>query len=215
MFLSYLVTCHNETSSLEKLLSKLVQSRKDNHEIVLLDDYSDNPETLGIIQKYKEQVKFHQHKLDRNYGAHKNYGIEQCKGNWIFQLDGDEYPTDLLLENIDAVLESNADNEVIWLPRLNYFHGVTQQDVMQWGWNYNDNMINFPDYQSRIYRNLSHIRYQRRLHEKVEGFKAYTFVPPQKDYAIVHEKTIEKQRQTNLNYNKLFTEDENRGYHVK
>jgi len=215
MFLSYLVTCHNETSSLDKLLSKLVQNKKDNHEIVLLDDYSDNPETLGIIQKYKEKTSFHQHRLDRNYGAHKNYGIEQCKGNWIFQLDGDEYPTDLLLENIDVVLESNADNEVLWLPRLNYFVGVTELDVKTWGWNYQDGMINFPDYQSRIYRNLSHIRYERRLHEKVEGFKSYTFVPPQKDYAIVHEKTIEKQRQTNLNYNKMFTDEENRGYHVK
>lgn len=113
------------------------------------------------------------------------------------------------------VLESNVDNEVLWLPRLNYFTGVTELDVKTWGWNYQDGMINFPDYQSRIYRNLSHIRYQRRLHEKVEGFKSYTFVPPQKDYAIVHEKTIEKQRQTNLNYNKMFTDDENRGYHVK
>jgi len=215
MFLSYLVTCHNETSSLDKLLSKLVQNKKDNHEIVLLDDYSDNPESLEIIQKYKEKTSFHQHKLDRNYGAHKNYGIEQCKGTWIFQLDGDEYPTDLLLENIDVVLESNVDNEVLWLPRLNYFADVTELDVKTWGWNYQDGMINFPDYQSRIYRNLSHIRYQRRLHEKVEGFKSYTFVPPQKDYAIVHEKTIEKQRQTNLNYNKMFTDDENRGYHVK
>ena len=215
MFLSYLVTCHNETSSLDKLLSKLVQNKKNNHEIVLLDDYSDNPESLEIIQKYKEKTSFHQHKLDRNYGAHKNYGIEQCKGTWIFQLDGDEYPTDLLLENIDMVLESNADNEVLWLPRLNYFVGVTELDVKTWGWNYQDGMINFPDYQSRVYRNLSHIRYQRRLHEKVEGFKTYTFVPPQKDYAIVHEKTIEKQRQTNLNYNKMFTDDENRGYHVK
>jgi len=215
MFLSYLVTCHNETSSLDKLLSKLVQNKKDNHEIVLLDDYSDNPESLEIIQKYKEKTSFHQHKLDRNYGAHKNYGIEQCKGTWIFQLDGDEYPTDLLLENIDVVLESNVDNEVLWLPRLNYFADVTELDVKTWGWNYQDGMINYPDYQSRIYRNLSHIRYQRRLHEKVEGFKSYTFVPPQKDYAIVHEKTIEKQRNTNLNYNKLFSEDENKGYNVR
>ncbi len=215
MFLSYLVTCHNETTSLDKLLSKLVQNKKDNHEIILLDDYSDNQTTLEIIQKYKESVVFHQHKLEKNYGAHKNYGIEQCKGQWIFQLDGNECPTDLLLENIDLVLQSNENNEVIWLPRMNFFIGVTQDDVNQWGWRYSDGMINFPDYQSRIYRNLPHIRYQRRLHENVEGFKSYTFVPPQKDYAIIHEKTIEKQRQTNVNYNKLFTEDENRGYNVK
>jgi len=215
MFLSYLVTCHNETTSLDKLLSKLIQNKKDNHEIILLDDYSDNQTTLEIIQKYKEYVVFHQHKLEKNYGAHKNYGIELCKGSWIFQLDADEYPSDLLIENIDLILEQNSNNEVIWLPRLNYFHGVTDSDILTWGWNLYDGMINYPDFQSRIFLNASHIRYQRRLHEKVEGFKSYTFVPPQKDYAIIHEKTIEKQRQTNVNYNKLFTEDENRGYNVK
>ena len=58
MFLSYLVTCHNETDSLEKLLSKLIEYKKDNHEIVLLDDYSDNSETLEIIQKFKDKVNF-------------------------------------------------------------------------------------------------------------------------------------------------------------
>ncbi len=215
MFLSYLVTCHNETDSLEKLLSKLIEYKKDNHEIVLLDDYSDNPETLEIIQKFKEKVNFQQHKLDKNYGNHKNYGIELCKGEWIFQLDADEVPTDGLLENIDLIIESNSKNEVLWLPRLNYFIGVTDLDVMTWGWQLNDGMINFPDYQSRLYQNLPHIRYERRLHEKVEGFKSYVFIPPQKDYAIIHEKTIEKQRETNVNYNKLFTEQENKGYTVK
>jgi len=215
MFLSYLITCHNETDSLEKLLSKLVQYKKDKHEIVLLDDYSDNQKTLEIIQKYKNKVIFAQHKLDKNYGSHKNFGIDQCKGQWVFQLDADEVPTDGLLENIDLIIESNSSSEVLWLPRLNYFLGVTEQDINMWGWKLHDGMINFPDYQSRIYRNSPHIRYQRRLHEKVEGFKSYVFIPPQKDYAIIHEKTIEKQRQTNINYNKLFTEEENKGYSVK
>ena len=215
MFLSYLVTCHNETDSLEKLLSKLIEYKKDKHEIVLLDDYSDNPKTLEIIHIFKDKINFQQHKLDKNYGNHKNYGIELCKGKWIFQLDADEVPTDGLLENIDLIIESNNKNEVLWLPRLNYFIGVTDLDVTTWGWRLYDGMINFPDYQSRLYQNLPHIRYERRLHEKVEGFKSYVFIPPQKDYAIIHEKTIENQRQTNLNYNKLFSEDENKGYSVK
>jgi len=54
-----------------------------------------------------------------------------------------------------------------------------------WGWNYHDGMINFPDYQSRLYKNLPHIRYERRLHEKVEGYKSYAFIPPQKDIALI------------------------------
>jgi glycosyltransferase involved in cell wall biosynthesis len=215
MFLSYLITSHNETDSLELLLSSLIKHKQDNHEIILLDDYSDNSKTKSIIEKFKSNINFYQKKLDKDYGAHKNYGISICKGKWIFQIDADERPTDLLLENINEILEANNSNEAIWLPRLNYFQGVTQQDIMTWGWNYHDGMINFPDYQSRLYKNLPHIKYERRLHEKVEGYKSYVFIPAQKDIALIHEKTIEKQRQTNLKYNQLFTQEENKGYSVK
>ena len=215
MFLSYLITSHNETDSLDLLLSKLIQYKKDNNEIVLLDDYSDNPTTVSIIEKHKQSINFHQKKLQNDYGAHKNYGISLCKGEWVFQIDADELPTDTLLENIDVILQSNSNNETLWLPRLNYFVGVTQKDIEMWGWNYQDGMINFPDYQSRLYKNLPHIRYERRLHEKVEGYKSYAFIPPQKDIALIHNKTIEKQRETNMKYNKNFSLSENKGYAVK
>ena len=215
MFLSYLVTTHNETDCLDTLLSKLISFKKDNHEVVLLDDYSDNPTTISIIEKYKSSINFQQKKLQNDYGAHKNYGIGLCKGEWIFQIDADELPTDVLLENIDVLLQSNANNEALWLPRLNYFVGVTQTDIQMWGWNYHDGMINYPDYQSRLFKNLPHIRYERRLHEKVEGYKSYAFIPPQKDIALIHNKTIEKQRETNMKYNKNFSLNENKGYAVK
>ena len=215
MFLSYLVTTHNETDCLDELLSKLTSTKKTNHEIVLLDDYSDNPTTISIIEKYKSSINFQQKKLQNDYGAHKNYGISLCKGEWIFQIDADELPTDVLLENIDVLLQSNANNETLWLPRLNYFVGVTQTDIEMWGWNYQDGMINFPDYQSRLYKNLPHIRYERRLHEKVEGYTSYAFIPAQKDIALIHNKTIEKQRETNMKYNKNFSLNENKGYAVK
>lgn len=215
MLVSYLITSHNETNSLEKLLSTLIKFKGDAHEIVLIDDYSDNLETISIIQKYKLDIRIYYRKLDCDYGTHKNFGIEQCMGKWIFQLDADEYPTNVLLDNIDEILKLNDNTDVIWLPRLNIFNGVTDVDIKMWGWQYKDGLINFPDYQSRIFKNVSNIRYKRRLHEKVEGYKSYMFIPPQKDIAIIHEKTIEKQRETNLNYNKLFTSNENMGYSVK
>jgi len=214
MFLSYLVTCHNEDSSLKKLLSILVENKKENHEIIVLDDYSDNEKTISIIENYKDKINFFQRKLDNHYGEQKNYGIEKCSGEWIFQIDADEYPTENLIKNIDLILETNIDNEVLWLPRLNYFNGVTEQDIKMWGWRFHDGMINFPDYQSRLFKNKPHIRYQRRLHEKVEGFESYVFVPPQKDIALVHEKSIEKQRETNIRYNKQFSQNENKGYTI-
>ena len=215
MNLSYLVTCHNETDSLDKLLSKLCEFKNDQQEIVLLDDNSTEEKTLDIIEKYKNNIQYHRKQLEKHYGKHKNYGVEKCEGKWIFQIDADEYPTDLLAQHIDLIIEQNNENEVLWIPRLNVFHGVTDNDIQTWGWKYDGKYINFPDYQSRLYRNLPHIRYQRRLHEKVEGFKSYSFMPPQEEYALVHEKTIEKQRATNIRYNQWFTQEENKGYNVK
>ena len=215
MFLSYLITCHNEDESLDKVLTLLSNNIKENHEIVVLDDYSDNPLTHEVLNKHVNSINLFQRKLKNHYGEQKNYGIDQCKGEWIFQIDADEYPTQQLIDNIDLILESNANNEVLWIPRLNLFHGVTDDDVKQWGWRMHEEYVNFPDYQIRLFRKLPHIRYLRRLHEKVEGHKSYAFIPPQKEFALFHEKSIEKQRETNLRYNKNFSEKENRGYSVK
>ena len=70
MLLSYLVTTHNETDCLDALLSKLISFKKDNHEVVLLDDYSDNPTTISIIEKYKSSINFQQKKLQNDYGVY-------------------------------------------------------------------------------------------------------------------------------------------------
>lgn len=211
MFLSYLITTHNETDSLDKLLSKLVSSLKPNQEIVVIDDHSTNPKTLEVFEKYSNHIQLRLHRLNNNYGAQKNFGIDSCNGEWIFQLDGDEYPTDLLLQHIELLIKQNDNNDVIWLPRCNYFSGVTQADIDMWGWRMIEDMVNFPDYQSRLYKRKPNIRYKKRLHERVEGYDSYTIIPPQKDYAIVHEKTIEKQRESNDRYMKNFTVEENMG----
>lgn len=211
MFLSYLVTCHNEGDSLGELLHKLTSLCKPHHEIVVVDDYSSCEKTLSILESYSDKVKIHKHRLNNHYGAHKNFGIEQCSGKWIFQLDSDELPTDTLHQNIDVILEANDNSEVIWIPRCNHFSGVTQQDINDWGWRMHNGMVNFPDYQARLFKNLPHIRYKKRLHEIVEGHKSFVMIPPQEDIAIIHTKTIEKQRESNLNYMKNFTKEENLG----
>jgi glycosyltransferase involved in cell wall biosynthesis len=200
MFVSYLVTTHNETDCLDSLLSKLMSFKKDNHEVVLLDDYSDNPTTISIIEKYKSSVNFQQKKLQNDYGAHKNYGISLCKGEWIFQIDADELPTDVLLENIDILLQSNAGNEALWLPRLNYFVGVTQTDIQMWGWNYHDGMINFPDYQWRIWKNNNKINWINKEHERLDGFKEYSALPQSEEFSLFHPKDIKRQERQNALY---------------
>lgn len=235
MKISYLITCSNETDTLNALLSRVYDSIQYNEtdqrdEIVLLVDSKDkygndiNKETSDILYDFTQygDVNWHCHSLDNNYGAHKNYGIERCSGNFIWQLDGDELPPETLLgENLHSIIDSNPNIEAYAVPRINDFKGVTEEHAKKWGWRlsisptYKRPIVNFPDFQFRIFkRDLPRISFLRRLHEKIEGYNSYVCLPAEEEYAIYHDKTIEKQIETNLRYNTLFTEKENRGHNV-
>jgi|SRR5579862_595230 len=224
MKLSYLVTVHNETYTLIRLMEKLINNRYEGDEIVLLDDFSDNETTkklLADVSKLKD-VFVYQHALNTNYGEHKNYGTEKCSGDWIFQIDSDENPADTLVFNIRDIIETNKTMEMIYVPRINDFRGVTEQEAKRWGWRLtpspsysNRPIVNWPDYQSRIYkREIGRIKWDRKLHEKIVGHTAYSFLPADEDLALYHDKTIETQIKTNERYNQQFSESDNRGHSV-
>jgi len=224
MKLSYLITVHNETDTLIRLLEKLVNNRADGDEIVIVDDYSDNPTTIKILTDVckNPDVFVYLHKLDGDYGTHKNFGNEKCTGDWVFQIDSDENPSDTLIFNIREIIETNLMMEMIYVPRINDFRGVTTEHTKMWGWKLttsptceNRPIVNWPDYQSRIYkRDVNRIKWNRKLHETITGHSAYSFLPAQEELALYHDKTIETQIQTNLRYNKQFSEDDNKGHKI-
>ena len=49
MKISYLITVHNETDTLIKLLERLINNKFDEDEIVILNDFSDNIKTEKIL----------------------------------------------------------------------------------------------------------------------------------------------------------------------
>jgi glycosyltransferase involved in cell wall biosynthesis len=219
-FISYLVTCKNTGFELQFLLERLHKYGQDN-ECIILDDYSDNPDTLQVLDNVSDNNSFfkvRKHKLDGNYSEHKNYGKSLCQGEYIFQIDDDELPSETLLESLKELIELNNDVDLFWISRINDFKGVNPDNAKQWGWRltqYEDRLIvNWPDPQGRLFKNLPYIEWKRRLHEKVEGAKTYVHLPSVYELALHHNKTIEKQIQTNIKYNKMFTEQENKGFKV-
>ncbi len=218
-FISYLVTTKNTGFELQFLLERLYKYGQ-NNECIILDDHSDDPVTLQVLNNTSNNsfFKVHKHKLDRNYSEHKNYGKSQCQGEYIFQIDDDELPSEILLESLKELIELNSTVELFWIPRINDFKGVNPQNAAQWGWKltpYEDRLIvNWPDPQGRLFKNTPHIEWKRRLHEKVEGSKTHVHLPYEYEFALLHNKTIEKQVETNIKYNKMFTEEENKGFKV-
>lgn len=218
MKISYLVTCHNETTTLSKLIYKIGVNKPDWAEIVIIDDFSDNPETVNLLKEFDSPSQgwfVYQHAFNNDYSAHKNFGNSKCQGEWIFQLDADELPPETLLgDNLRSIIESNPDMELICVPRINDQRGVTKEDAEEFGWRlvylpeYEDGkvpLVSWPDYQTRIYKNVpDRIKWKNKLHEVMDGYTQYSALPAELDYAIYHDKTIETARETNRNYKKVF-----------
>ena len=222
--ISYLITCSNETQSLRNLLDRVYDNidPEDEITIVLDSDCKDNQETRKILENHRDiQWPYVEHSLNNNYSEHKNWGARLCKHEWIFQIDGDELPTEILLVNLKDIIQSNADIEAFWVSRINDFRGVSSEHAKQWGWKlstsptYDRPIVNWPDPQCRVFRNVpDRIKWVGRLHERIEGNRNFVYLPFDEDLALYHDKTIERQVETNLRYNQKFTEKENKGFNL-
>ena len=213
MKISFGITVHNEAEELNKLLEILIHKTDPEDEIVIVDDFS-NQETQEVITSWTQQyghedmktIKVYQRKLNGDFASQKNYVIEQCSGDYIFHLDADEYPHEVLLRDIKKVLEIN-DVDLVWIPRVNIVEGITQEYMNQWGWKSTEQgWINYPDFQSRIFRNREDIRWQNKVHEHIIGCKTYAHLPPHEELSLYHPKTIDKQIQQNELYNAIIVD---------
>ena len=205
MKISYGITVHNESEELNKLLEILVHKTQAEDEIVIVQD-GDDKKVEEVISSWMNQyldakgIYWYTRKLDGNFSDQKNYVIEQCTGDYIFHIDADEYPHDTLLSQLKQILEIN-DVDLLWIPRVNTVEGFTDEDVRRWGWKISEQgWVNYPDYQSRVFRNRDDIRWRRPLHEYINGCDTYSHLPPHEALSLYHPKTKEKQEEQNKFY---------------
>ncbi len=208
--LSYGITVHDEADELNRLLEVLVHKTDKEDEIVICVDGKDDA-VEHVLQSWTQQyghdgmkiMKIYQRKLDGDFAAQKNSVIENSTGDYIFHIDADEYPSDGLLEYVKPILEAN-DIDLIWVPRVNTVDGITEKHIQQWRWRVSEaGWVNYPDYQSRIFKNTPELRWQNKVHERIMGAKNYSHLPPNESLSLYHPKTIEKQEKQNEFYETL------------
>lgn len=203
MKISYSILTHNETDSLSKLIQFLVKHKDEEDEIVILDDFSDNPKTIEIldVMTSMHEITFEQRHLLKDYAGQKNHLTRMCSGDYIFNIDADELPHKQLMKNIKEILESNPTVDLYWVPRVNTVEGLTLQHVREWGWRVNEkDWVNFPDYQGRIWRNRPNIMWKNPVHEVLTGYKEHTFLPEEEEFCFYHHKEIDRQEKQNNLY---------------
>ena len=207
MKLSYAITACNEVEETIRLVNQLLNYKEENSEIVVLLDTPKAPTELVEyleLQANADHITLIESEFDNDFAQWKNLLNSQCKGEWIFQLDADEYLTPDLIDNLEDILDNNGDKDMIVIPRINTVEGLTQSHIQKWGWNVNEKgWVNFPDVQTRIYKNSDKIGWSGKVHERIVGFQNYTAFPAEEIYCILHPKTIDRQEKQNDYYETL------------
>ena len=211
MKISYGITVHDEAEELSKLLDVLNKNMDDEDEIIVCIDGDDEivEAVLGEYLSENEAIVY-KRKLEGNFSDQKNSVIERASGDYIFHIDADEYPHELLITQLKQILEMNDGVDLVWIPRVNTIDGMRDEHIQRWGWRVTEkNWVNYPDYQARVFKNHKDIRWTRPLHEYITGCKTYSHLPPHEELSLYHPKTIQKQEQQNLFYNQNFSKELN------
>ena len=207
MKISYGITCCNELEEIQRLIPFLLKHKREEDEIIVQQDNGGQLDngvyTYLTSDEIKDNITFLIHELDKDFAQFKNNLTKHCTGDYIFQIDADEIPHEYLIENLPEILTSN-NSEVILVPRVNTVEGLTQEHIQKWGWRVDEKgWVNWPDYQWRIYKNTSNIKWINKVHERLDGFTKYGSLPTQEEFSLYHPKDIKRQEKQNEFYNKI------------
>ena len=206
MKISYAITVHNELEELMKLLDFLNNKIREEDEIVI--QYDEDGVTDEVLEFLKIKQKIHGYTvvgfpLNKDFASYKNNLKANCKGNYIFQIDADEIPHEVMIAYLPEVLESNP-VDIIFVPRVNTVNGLTQEHIQKWRWNVNEKgWVNWPDYQTRIYKNTEDVSWMNKVHEKITGYDTFSNFPAEEHWALYHPKQIDRQEQQNQFYDTI------------
>ena len=220
MKISYGITVYNEYKELDNLLFHLSKHIREEDEVVITRDISkvgdksimqdDFYALEKVLEKYEyntffepRQLKVTTFEFRKDFSKLKNYTKEHCSGDYIFHIDADEIPNEILLKQLPQILEIN-DTDLVWVPRINIVNGITDFHLNLWKWRITEEgWINFPDYQARIFKNADHIKWVKSVHEVIDGAKTYSHLPPHEELTLKHEKEIQKQEYQNKLYDSI------------
>ena len=206
MKISYGITVCDELSEIQELISFLLEHKRDEDEIVVTLDANNGLDAIRDYLKYTstfEEFDWHSYPFDGDFSDLKNYTKSMCDGDYIFHLDADEIPHEILMEQIHTILEMN-DVDLVWIPRVNTVDGITDEHIQKWGWKVSEKgWVNYPDYQARVFKRDEGICWQGKVHERITGCKTYSHLPPNEELSLYHHKTIDKQEKQNKLYEGL------------
>jgi hypothetical protein len=207
--ITYAITVCNELEEITKLVDFLNNRIDKDDEILIQYDEDSATDAIKnylkiISQLHNKNIKVIGFPLNKDFASYKNNIKNHANGMFIFQIDADEIPSEYLMENIKDILDYNKDVDLFFVPRVNTVAGLTTEHIKKWNWQVNDlGWVNFPDYQTRLYRRTSEIEWQGKVHERIIGYNTLSVLPAEEQYCLYHAKKIDRQEKQNAYYDTI------------
>jgi len=191
---------------IKRLVPFLIENKRIEDEIVILyDETNGNPEILDFLLPHNIKPNVQTWRgfgFEGNFADWKNKLNDYCTGDYIYQIDADEMISEYMVKNLHEILLLNKNVDLIFIPRMNTVQGLTEEHIKMWNWRIDSkNLINFPDWQGRVYR--KGLIWYGKVHERIAGGQRFASLPLDEEYCIQHHKTIERQEKQNKLYGSL------------
>jgi len=113
---SIIIPCYNQGKYLEESISSVLNSSYQNIEIIVINDGSNEPLTLDILEKISRNYKNIKVITTPNQGVcnARNTGIKAACGEYILPLDCDDKIGDKYIEKAVDVLENNPNIGIVY-----------------------------------------------------------------------------------------------------
>lgn len=128
-----------------------------------------------------------------HFADQRNFAVEQCTADWIFELDADEIASQPLIGGLPAIVEdaNRAGVDCVGVARLNFIDDVLVASPGYRGL----------DYQYRLHSRRCHWR--GAVHEEVTGYHARYELKLDDGQFIIHSKTSQRHADRNRYYETL------------
>lgn len=110
---SVIIPCYNHGDYILEAIDSVLAQTYDNIEIIIVNDGSDNKETIDILKSINEPKTSVFHKENGGPSSARNFGIEQSEGEFILTLDSDDMFAPSFLEKAVKILKNNPETGMV------------------------------------------------------------------------------------------------------
>src|SRR5262249_6222731 len=101
------LTCYNLGRYLDEAVDSVLAQTFRDFELVIVDDGSDEPQTVRLLESYARPQTRVVHSPNRGLSAARNLGIRETTGEYICALDADDVLEPTYLEKSVRVLDAD------------------------------------------------------------------------------------------------------------